>query len=128
METCDIESIEFWRRSPEAVDHIESCRFSFPSDGKALLSVERKEGGKNRELSEKEKEEILRFLLSLNMEEDLADFRAYEYEGDYDDYSLSFFLLVVFRDKTYFAVRGCSPRREKHFREILDYFGDWIRR
>ena len=124
MKLNEIQYVSFWHRMPDAVDKIERCRFDFP-EGK--WKIETENGVKEGVLDQNEKEGVFIFLNdTIHLEEDLEEYRAFDYENDPNQYSLSFFLKVLFRNKTYFAVKGCSPRKEKHFREILDYFGKLI--
>lgn len=124
MNKEDIEYVSFWRRNANAVDRIDSCFFRFlPRKGYEIQTGNRTTEGS---LTDEECDKIAAFLESLDLEKDLSEFRAFDYESDKQDFSLSFFLKVLFRNKIYFAVKGCSPRKEKHFHEILAFFGKII--
>lgn len=125
MKKEEIQSIDFWRRKPDAVDCLEECHLDFVPQGRYEIHIDGKTTA--GALSDEDIEKIYRFLNDeIHLEEDLKDFRAFSYESNPKDFSLSFFLTVLFRNKIYFAVKGCSPSKEKHFHEILGFFADFM--
>ncbi len=124
MKQSEIQYVDFWHRMPDAVDRIEKCHIDF-LEGKWKVKTDKCE--KEGLLQMDELKDVFVFLNdTIHIETDLKDFRAFDYENDPSQYALSFFLKILFRNKVYFAVKGCSPRKEKHFREILDFFSKFI--
>ena len=119
----EIVSLSFWRRDPRSVGRFQNIRINIGEEGQGLYTIDK--FGKTKEgCYPKEKtEETIDYLFDeLKIESRLKDYQAYSYEDSKDNYAISFFLKIEYKDLTYLAIKGTNPANEPHYKDIVSHF------
>lgn len=120
----DVDSITFWRRDPNAVDRIIALGIRFEDGGTAQGRIDYPDRTfRTFQLDKKGCDAVRDFLFDrIHLCEELAPYRCFDYEDSPQDFLLSFFLKVTFKNGIYYAIKGKGPSLLPHFQEILAFF------
>ncbi len=118
-----IDSVSFWKRDPRSVGRIQNITIKLDEEGNGLYTID-KSGKKSEGCYSPEKtEETIDFLFKeVKIEKNLKDYQAFSYEDSKENYAISFFLRVDYKDLTYLAIKGTNPAKEPHYKDIVSHF------
>ncbi|MFA6625065.1 MAG: hypothetical protein WCS80_04820 [Bacilli bacterium] len=123
----DIRRIKFWKRSSSSVEQTEEVEITIDADSQAIITVRVDGKEKRRPLKAEEREKLLSALFDeYQIDKTEKDYRAYKYEDSLSDYTLKFFLVIDFKDKTYLAIKGIRPFEQPHYQDLTNLMTAFI--
>ena len=111
--------IDFWKRSLNSIDKINTYSFTF-DDNKCTFLY----NSKKQNISDEEINKLIKNLNDLKLESWDDEFKAYLYEDDKNNYNIKYLLYIEEKNHSYIGVKGLYPFKQKDYQKVIDIFGN----